>query len=234
MGKFIGETAGFAMLILIWILFLTMLQEFKIIDKKYVVLIRKVSLYIIAIGLGYLMLGCFFYNISVGEAGVFQYDTIWGYGNYLYMMKQAECGMGEGLVNRLYLSISHIAGRLFFGQYISALIYVSFMFSILYGLSIYFWIYRFLSKGTADKFFIFFFLYPLSYKLFLPSPMSMVCCFFSVLLWLICDVLGMKNPILKISSRCTHWAYNLILCICVGINTMFYYTEILVQGIRLI
>lgn len=101
MGKTIGEAAGFSMLLLIWILFLNMLKELNISDSKHITLIRKISLSLFGTGVFYLVLGGFFYNISIGQTGIFQYDVVWGYGNYARLMDKVEQGTGNGLFSKI-------------------------------------------------------------------------------------------------------------------------------------
>lgn len=113
MGKTIGEAAGFSMLLLIWILFLNMLKELNISDSKHITLIRKISLSLFGTGVFYLVLGGFFYNISIGQTGIFQYDVVWGYGNYARLMDKVEQGTGNGLFSMIYLLIARGIGTLF-------------------------------------------------------------------------------------------------------------------------
>ncbi len=228
MGKTLGELAGFAMLLLIWILFLNMLKEFKLIGKKKALLIEKVSLCLWGTGIFYLVLGGFFYNISIDKAGIFQYDVIWGYGNYAQMMNQVEAGRGDGIVSSFYLMIARGVGKIFFQQYLSATVYTSFFFAIAYGTQLYFIFLKIFGKQTADKLLPFICFCPLAYQLFLPSPISMCCC----ILVLISGSIfygSRKFTLPKAEIRVSEWLYYFLLCILTALNIMLYYREMVVR-----
>lgn len=228
MGKLIGELAGFAMLFLIWILFLNMLGDFKVVSNGRIAAIRKVSVGIWGVGFFYILLGGFFYNISVGHSSIFQYDMIWGYGAYAEIMENVEAGSVGGIFRYGYLMIARFLGRVFFNQYLSATIYTSFLFAILYGIIIYDILTKSFEKEMADRILTLLFSVPFAYKLFLPSPASMICCLIALALW---GILGRNKSIhpWKKQNRLSPWIYNLTLCLLVAVNTMFYYKEMLLR-----
>lgn len=221
MGKTIGESAGFAMLLLIWILFLNMLKEIKLISPERMHLIRKISLFLFGAGIFYLVLGGFFYNISVGQSGIFQYDVVWGYGSYAQMMSKVEQGTGNGLFSMIYLLAARTAGTLFFRQYISAAIYTSFFFAIAFGVRLYFLFENHFGSQSGKNLLLLVFVCPFSYKLFLPSPASMICC----LLIFAVSSIRIKLPKIQIKNSC--WSYQFLLVILTSVNIMLYYKEML-------
>ncbi len=198
MGKLIGESAGFLMLLLIWILFLNMLKEFHLLRKERAALLGKVSLCLWGTGIFYLVLGGFFYNISIGQASIFQYDVIWGYGDYAQI----------------------------FEQYLSAAVYTSFFFAIAYGTQLYFLFFKIFGRQSADKLLPFICFCPFAYKLFLPSPVSMCCCLAVLIVQGIFQA-GKRFPSLKAGFRISPWLYNFLLCILTAFNVMLYYKEML-------
>lgn len=225
MGKLLGEAAGFAMLLLIWILFLNMLKELNLIRSERMTLIRKVSLYLWGAGIVYLVLGGFFYNISVGSTSIFQYDVVWGYGNYGRLMEQVENekGNGNGLFSMMYLLAARGIGTLFFKQYISGAVYTSFFFAIAFGVRLYDLFLKGFGSQKAQRLLLLVFVFPFSYKLFLPSPASLVC-------WLIVMALGSMNiKISKIKTEISHWSYLFFLVILTSVNIMLYYKEMLLR-----
>ena len=228
MGKTIGELAGFAMLLLIWILFLNMLGELELLKKEKSLLIEKVSLSIWGTGIVYLVLGGFFYNISIDRTGIFQYDVIWGYGSYGQIMNQVENGSVQGVISKIYLMIARGIGAVFFKQYISAAVYTSFVFAIASGTQLYFLFRKSLGSRRAEKLLLLMIGFPFSYKLFLPSPVSMVCC----LIILIAGGLiyaGRSLRLLVISCKISDWLYYFLLCAFLSVNIMLYYNEILLR-----
>ena len=229
MGKMIGELAGFAMLLLIWMLFLNMLKEFNLVDEKRILLIRKVSLCLWGTGMFYLVLGGFFFNISIDQASIFQYDVVWGYGNYAQMMAHAEDGIAQGIFSRIYLLIVRGIGNIFFKQFISATIYTSFLFAITYGTLLYFIFLDLFGKTNADKLLLLACFCPFAYKLFLPSPVSMVCCMTVLVIWIV--LRKNKNFISqKIKIRISDWLYYFLLCILTASSIMIYYREMLFRN----
>lgn len=228
MGKMLGELAGFAMLLLIWILFLNMLKEFKLISKERAVLVGKVSLCLWGTGIFYLVLGGFFYNISIGQASIFQYDVIWGYGDYAQIMSQVETGNVKGIFGALYLMLARGTGKLFFKQYLSATVYTSFFFAITYGTQLYFLFLKMFGKQRADKLLLFICFCPFAYKLFLPSPVSMCCCMVVLIIQGIFHVNKMFVSA-KAGIRVSPWLYNFLLCILTAFNIMLYYKEMLIR-----
>ena len=231
MGKTLGELAGFAMLLLIWILFLNMLQDFKLMDRKKVLLLEKVSLSLWGAGMFYLVLGGFFYNISIDQASIFQYDVLWGYGDYGRIMNNLEGGEVNGFFVAIYLKIAHAIGSLFFKQYLSAAIYTSFLFAITYGCQVYFLFLKLFGKSKADNLLPFVCFFPYAYRLFLPSPASMVCCLTALIIGGIFRIKNFhwisffSNRKLKVSG----WVYYFVLCILASFNIMIYYTEMLLR-----
>lgn len=229
MGKMLGELAGFAMLMLVWILFLNMLQEFKIVSKRRALLMGKVSLALWGTGIFYLVLGGFFYNISIGQASIFQYDVIWGYGNYAQIMNHVEAGNVNGVFSAFYLMIAHGIGKLFFKQYIPAAVYTSFFFAITYGTLLYFIFLKIFGKQKADKLLPFICFGPFSYKLFLPSPVSMCCCMTVLIMWGILHI-NKKLTLMKVEIQVSQWLYYFLLCILTASDIMLYYKEMLVRS----
>lgn len=227
MGKLLGEAAGFAMLLLIWILFLNMLKELNLIRSERMTLIRKVSLYLWGAGIVYLVLGGFFYNISVGSTSIFQYDVVWGYGNYGQLMDEVENGTGNGngngLFSMMYLLAARGIGTLFFKQYVSGAVYTSFFFAIAFGVVLYGLLLKGFGSQKAQRLLILVFVFPFSYKLFLPSPASLVCC-------LLIMALGSMNiKLSKIKVEISYWSYLFLLVILTSINIMLYYKEMLLR-----
>lgn len=228
MGKTIGELAGFAMLLLIWILFLNMLGELKLIKREKVLLTGKVSLSVWGAGIVYLVLGGFFYNISVDRTGIFQYDIIWGYGSYGQIMNQVESGSVQGIVSMIYLMIARGVGTVFFKQYISGAIYTSFLFAIVCGTLLYFLLRESLGSKWAEKLLLLMLGFPFSYRLFLPSPVSMVCCLAVMIAGgLIYACRSFRRPV--IVCKISDWLYYFLLCAFLSVNIMFYYNEILLR-----
>lgn len=229
MGKTIGELAGFAMLLLIWVLFLNMLKELKLIRKEKALLIGKVSLCIWGAGIIYLVLGGFFYNISIDRAGIFQYDVIWGYGSYGQIMSQVENGSVQGIFSMIYLMIARGVGTLFFKQYLSAAIYTSFLFAIAFGTQLYFLFLKSFGSQWAEKLLLFMINFPFSYKLFLPSPVSMICC---LVVMIVGGAIYGRKPFRQtgISCKISGWLYYFLLCAFVSVNIMLYYKEMLLRG----
>ena len=223
MGKTIGEAAGFSMLLLICILFLNMLKELNISDSKHITLIRKISLSLFGTGVFYLVLGGFFYNISIGQTGIFQYDVVWGYGNYARLMDKVEQGTGNGLFSMIYLLIARGIGTLFFKQYISAAVYTSFFFAIAFGICLYFLFQNQFGSQNGQKLLLLVFVCPFSYKLFLPSPASIIC----FLLALAVFSIHIKLP--KVNLKISCWSYQFLLVILTSINIMLYYKEMLLR-----
>lgn len=223
MGKTIGEAAGFAMLLLIWILFLNMLKEFNLSDSKRITFIRKISLSLFGVGIFYLVLGGFFYNISVGQAGIFQYDVIWGYGNYAQLMNKVEQGTGSGLFSMIYLSAARKMGILFFKQYVSAAVYTSFFFAIAFGVRLYFLFENLFGSRIGQNLLILVFVCPFSYRLFLPSTSSMVCCLLTF------AVSGIHRKLPEIKTKISCWGYLSVLVILTSVNIMLYYREMLLR-----
>lgn len=225
MGNTIGESAGFAMLLLIWILFLNMLKELNLISTERMALIRKVSLYLLGAGLIYLVLGGFFYNISIDQASIFQYDVVWGYGNYAQVMGQLESGIrnGNGFFSMIYLLVARGIGTLLFKQYIPAAFYTSFFFAIAFGVRLYYLFLKAFGSQSAQNLLFLVFVCPFSYKLFLPSPASMVCC----LAVFAFSSIHIKLP--KINLKVSHWSYYFLLIILTSTNIMLYYKEMLLR-----
>lgn len=229
MGKTIGELAGFAMLVLIWVLFLNMLQELKLIKKEKALLTGRVSLCLWLTGLFYLLLGGFFYNISIDRAAVFQYDVIWGYGSYGQIMSWLESGRVQGIFSMIYLMFARGMGKIFFSQYLSAAIYTSFLFAIAFGTQLYFLLRKALGSQAAEKLLLLTFVFPFSYKLFLPSPASMVC---ALTIMIAGGIAYNRRHFrqLKVSFRISGWLYCFLLCTFVSLNIMLYYKEMLLRG----
>lgn len=229
MGKAIGELAGFAMLLLIGMLFLNMLKEFGLADEKKALLVRKLSLCLWGAGMFYLALGGFFYNISIGQASIFQYDVVWGYGNYAQMMEHVEDGNVQGVFSGIYLLAVRGIGRIFFQQYLTAAIYTSFLFAIAGGILCYFILLEMFDRQNADKLILLACFCPFAHKLFLPSPASMVCFIAVLAVW---GVLHLnKNLTLpKVKIRISDWLYYFFLCMFTAAGIMIYYKEMLQHG----
>lgn len=228
MSKFIGESAGFALLILIWILVLQMVKEFHILPEDKAKEVRKVSVFIFAAGIGYLVSGGFFYNASVEKTSIFQYDVIWNYGNYAKIIEGVKGGSCHGFFNMLFAKAAYAVGTVFFKQYLSAAVYTSMFFSVFFGTGGYFLIKRLTDRETAWKLLPFLFLWPGAYKMFLPSPASLIGCIFILLLWCF---LHKKKVIIQNPIRQAYrgWVYDSALCFFCALNMMIYYTEVVVR-----
>lgn len=225
MGNWIGETAGFAMLFLIGALFLTMLKEFRLIKGDTAARAGKTALYAFGSGFAYLSLGGLIYNASVGTGGIFEYNVVWDYGNYAKVMAGAESGECDGLFNTLYIKIAHLAGSVLFGQYLSATIYTSFLFAVLFALILYAAEGRLFGREAAESLLPFTFVWPFSYKLFLPSPVSLMCCLFGVIV--VCALhAGWHRQEVKLRITDGGWGYQLALGILCAANAMVYYLEL--------
>lgn len=229
MGNWIGEMSGFCMLVLIVALFFMMLEEFRLLKDTVAAELRGIALYGFLCGLGYLSVGGLFYNASVDSSGIMEYGKVWNYGGYAVIMAGAESGsFSGGFFDEIYGRAVRLAGAIFFGQYISAAVYTSFFFAVLFAWILYRAESRLVGKENADSLLPFTFLWPFSYRLFLPSPVSLVCC---ILAGIAAAVLLCKKqakvPVVKISAG---WAYQVALCFTCAVNVMIYYTEIVRRG----
>lgn len=225
MGNWIGETAGFIMLLLIGALFLTMLKEFHLIGEKRIAEVKKIALYTFMSGYAYLSIGGLIYNVSVSPSGIFKYNVVWNYGNYAKLMDGVESGICEGLFNTIYIKIAHLTGSIFFKQYLSSTIYTSFILAVIFAIILYIIEGRLFGEETADRLLPFTYVWPFSYKLFLPSPVSFMCCMFGGIILLVLSLGKHKNGI-KPRVLNTGWIYQLALSILCAANIMIYYLEL--------
>lgn len=111
----------------------------------------------------------------------------------------------------------------FFKQYISAAVYTSFFFAIAFGICLYFLFQNQFGSQSGQKLLLLVFVCPFSYKLFLPSPASIIC----FLLALAVFSIHIKLP--KVNLKISCWSYQFLLVILTSINIMLYYKEMLLR-----
>lgn len=227
MNVFAGEVAAYGMLALIWTLLLVFFRECKIVAVS-----RQsftCSYLVMGIGLGYLLLGGFFYNLLGGQASVLQYDTVWGFGSYGELLQNVEGGQVKGILAGVYLLLSRALGTIFFAEYKAALIYVSFLLTLLTGLMLQGILEKLFEEAWQKRLWVLFFVLPYAYRMFLPSPHGLV-------LFLIVGVLWLILPLLK-RTKCelqdgfyVKLGYGLTLSVLAGCNTALYFAEMLKRG----
>ena len=227
MNIFTGEMAAFGMLILIWTLLLVMVKEFKILPVERESFCS--SYIVMAIGLGYLLLGSFFYNLFVGQASVLDYDVIWGFGSYGELLQKVQEGSVQGIFNTGYLLLARGVGTLFFKEYQVALIYVSFFLTLLTGLML-----QGILKQTVDavwqkRLWVMFFVLPYAHRFFLPSAYGLVMFCIVGAVWLLLRFVPVKR-VRIVDNFYTQLVYGVLFVCMAGGNTVLYFMEMVTRG----
>lgn len=227
MNVFTGEMAAFGMLILIWTLFLVMLKEFRILPVARENFVGSYT--VMGIGLGYLLLGSFFYNLFVTQASVLDYDVIWGFGSYGELLQQVQEGSVQGIFRKWYLLMGRELGTLFFREYQVGLIYVSFLLTLLTGLMLQGILKRFVEEAWQERLWLLFFLLPYAYRLFLPSEHGLVMFLIVGAVWLLVQFVPVKR--LKLGNGFyAQMIYGVALIFLAGGNTILYFMEMVKRG----
>lgn len=227
MNVFVGEAAAYGMLVLIWTLLLVFFKECKIAP------IRRnaftCSYLVMGIGLGYLLLGGFFYNLLGGQASVLQYDMIWGFGDYGELLQNVESGSVKGLFAGAYLLLARALGTIFFAEYKAALIYVSFLLSLLTGLMLQSILEKLFEEAWQKRLWVLFFALPYAYRMFLPSAHGLVLFLIVGVFWLVLNLVKVRKRHIP-DGVYLNLGYGLTLSILAGFNTALYFVEMVKRG----
>ncbi len=227
MNVFVGEVAAYGMLVLIWTLLLIFFKECKILPVKREAFTG--SYLVIAIGLGYLLLGGFIYNLMGGQASVLQYDIVWGFGSYGELLQNVEGGSVEGIFTGLYLLLARGLGTLFFGEYKAGLIYTSFLLTLLTGLMLQGVLERLFEKVWQKRLWVLFFVVPYAHRMFLPSAHALGIFLIVGAGWLLLRFVKVKRLDIK-ENYYVGLGYGLVLTILACLNTGLYFVEMMKRG----
>ena len=218
MGKFLGELGGFLMILLIVTLFIKLLWDTKIIKKMETInCFRKVSLFTIGMGVFYLFIGGFVYNYSQGQqVSIAEIETIWNYGNYGNILTGLEQGSGQGILDTIYIKLVYSMGSIFFGQFVSCSIYVSFIFTVIAVWLCFCGIKRIFGETAAWYVVTLGLVLPYAFQLFLPSSSSMICLLASIIFYGIVRKGNFKASDKVRSFQWNHfWTENMWVLICI-------------------
>lgn len=222
MNVFTGEIAAFGMLALIWTLLLVFLKECKILPIKRESFTS--SYMVMGIGLGYLLLGGFIYNLRCGQASVLQYDVVWGFGRYGELLENVTEGRAGSLFSEAYLCMARGLGALFFGEYKAGLFYLSFLLTLFNSLMLQDILEKLFDEVNQKRLWILFFVLPYSYRLFLPSPHALLLFLVVGVVWVVFLLKKVKRMVLQDNYYRT-LGYGIVLTIFTCLNTVLYFTE---------
>lgn len=227
MNVFVGEVAAYGMLILIWTLLLVFFKECKILPVGREAFTG--SYLVMGIGLGYMLLGGFLYNLLGGQASVLQYDAVWGFGSYGELLQNVENGSVEGLLAGLYLLMARGLGAVFFGEYKAGLIYASFLLTLLTGLMLQGILERLFEKAWQKRLWVLFFVLPYAHRMFLPSAHALGMFFIVGAGWLLLRFVKVERIVIK-ENYYVGLGYGLVLTVLASLNTVLCFVEMLKRG----
>lgn len=231
MNTFLGEIAAFGIIFLVFILFVIFLRETRLIkDRKSYSRFRDISLFTVFFGFAYLLLGGLVYNYSVKAASIMDFKAVWGFGSIADVMNGLFNAPLSDPFNFVYTKIVGFVGYLLLGQYLPTAFYMSFLFTILFVWFAYLIFKKILREKEASYMVFLILAFPMSYRLFLPSSLSLLCFLVSMIIYLAIrkSNISMLGYIKKFSWE-NYWA-KIIFVLAATINGFFLMSDIIIRS----
>ncbi|MBQ3426467.1 MAG: hypothetical protein IJH37_04905 [Clostridia bacterium] len=186
MAEFVGGVGAAFIMAAVAALIVKFLVDINIIkNRENVLLYGKVAISAIAVGIVYISVAVFMYNVAKGQTNFFALGEIFSSFGVEKSLRMAEepsaAGMFGGLMMPLYPCLAHIFGKLAFDQYVLTAQFISFAAACVSACLLYAWIGKYNESPT--ELVLLAASLPFAFMLFMPSYTSLTIMFLAMALY---------------------------------------------------